>query len=85
MVLTYARALRPNVRPLVGALGGRVVAEREEALAIRFTPDVLADVFCRVVDKLRLPVLVAVVDEPRQVGMVDERQGSAAIEARRSA
>jgi hypothetical protein len=51
---------------LVGLLGGCIVAEREEALAVRFTPDALAGVFCRAVDKLRLPVLIAVVDDPRQ-------------------
>jgi hypothetical protein len=77
VVLTYAKALRPNVRPLVGLLGGCVVAERDEAVAVRFTPDALAGVFCRVVDKLRLPVLVAVVDDPRQGSAAGDARGRA--------
>jgi hypothetical protein len=66
VVLSYARTRRPDVRTLVRLLGGFVVAEREETLAVRFAPEALASVFCRVLDKLRLPVLVTVVDESRQ-------------------
>jgi hypothetical protein len=66
VVLTYARARRPNLGHLVGLLGGCVVAERDEALSVRFDPDALAGAFCRAIDKLHLPVLVDVVDDPRQ-------------------
>ena len=69
VVLTYDAACRPNLRPILGLLGGRIVAEREQALAVCFSPDALANVFCRVVDKLRLPVLVTVVDGPSPVAM----------------
>jgi hypothetical protein len=65
VVLGYNKTRRPDVRPFVRLLGGCVVADRADALAVRFGVPAMAGVFCRIVDKLHLPVFVTVIDEPQ--------------------